>query len=108
MAFWDVVIPATFTEGCDAGVVCFGSNFEPVNDSSVGQVLGVILGVSLAAILLIVAVAIGCMWKMKNRKLSGPSQSRSTIPRISFKNPVVKNAEGNNQEEEHEIPQMVI
>jgi len=79
-------------DGCEAdmvaGVVCIGSTAEKVNNIS--NNLAIILGVSLAVLLILIAVGLAVSWKRKNRKELQLKRSDSILPSISFKNPIVK------------------
>ena len=82
-------------EGCEAdtvaGVVCIGSGMEKVD--SEGKHLEVVLGVSLASLALVLAVVLAIVMKLRNKKLMLMQNSNSVLPRISFKNPIVRNTE---------------
>jgi hypothetical protein len=82
-------------EGCEAdtvaGVVCLGSSMEKV--ASVWKNLEITLGVSFAVLVLLIAVGSAVVWKIRNRKLAFLQKTSSVLPRISFKNPIIRNAE---------------
>eukprot|EP00092_Neocalanus_flemingeri_P030350 GFUD01032946.1.p1 GENE.GFUD01032946.1~~GFUD01032946.1.p1 ORF type:complete len:390 (+),score=107.58 GFUD01032946.1:35-1204(+) len=79
-------------EGCEAdtvaGVVCMGASMEKVDGK--GKHLEVVLGVSLATFVLILAVVLAVIRRFRNKKKVLMQNTNSDLPRVLFHHPIVR------------------
>eukprot|EP00091_Calanus_sinicus_P021082 TRINITY_DN607_c0_g1_i10.p1 TRINITY_DN607_c0_g1~~TRINITY_DN607_c0_g1_i10.p1 ORF type:complete len:410 (-),score=92.77 TRINITY_DN607_c0_g1_i10:58-1236(-) len=92
-------------EGCEAdtvaGVVCVGSSMERVR--GVRGNLEIFLGVSFAVLVLLIVVGSAVVWKIRNRKLAYLQKTSNALPRMAFKNPIVRNPETRDMQDQPQI-----
>ena len=78
-------------EGCQAdtvaGVVCV-NNVEILG--SVGGYLEIMIGVICAVVFLFILVCIACVFRERNRKLNSIKNQSIVLPKLSFKNPIIR------------------
>jgi hypothetical protein len=78
-------------EGCEAdtvaGAVCIASV------EAAGGYFEMVLGVCFAVLILSIAIGFTLVWGIRNRKLKSLKPTIIGLPKLSFKNPIVKNME---------------